>query len=1220
MHYDSAKGAMRQICRLDGEWAKRYGEILDIYSDRRGTVLVTRKGVLRHYDKARDQFTDCDGSFPEEFNSANRRLKFLRDSKGRKWLMYNSGLWFCDPSVGKWTRLLTISGASNFFTSMDIDVNDNVWLGASWSGLRVIDGKTLQIKEYPALPLENNQLLSNDIQHIYADDNGGVWIGTLWQGLCYYHERMHPFHTFHTGSAASQERTNESVRCMMEMPDGDILIGTSTNGVVGYDPATGSVEAYRPDLFPADDIYLCLYRDRDNALWVGTYLNGFVRLLPDGTTRRYNYLPEKSTNVSRAVYQDPTGRFWVSARDSGVGELNIETGEITPLYRRFPKVGFHKRDRGFLRYSDTEFIAFGEQGAFYYDTKTDSLYIPQLDGTGDERYFLSCNGAICDTRGLGWFATDDGVIIHDYSTSTTTRLTRENSLLPTNYVSTILEDSLGQIWVSTSGGLVRVTVRPSSEGGWGYDLTAYIYGNGLHAGRINENAALLASDGKIYLGAFNGVSVFDPRAISPREGREYPAPLLTSLTIGSDQIKPGMKYNGRVILDSPLFRNEEITLHHDENFIAIGFSALDFISGKQQQFRFRLKGYDRDWVEIDAGRRSQAVYTGIPPGEYEFEVYSAGMDGVWSTTPATLRIIIEPPFWATWWAYTIYAIVLILMAYFILKKYNAYKNRKMLDQAEKQEMLQRQRLNEMKFQFFTNISHEFRTPLALIMTPLSKLIQEESEDSPVKKKLKQMYGNAESLLGLVNRLLDFRRLEMGGEKLNLSRCRIVQYITYLATSFTDVAGSKGITLEVKSTIPEDTDIYLDTHKLRHILTNLFSNSIKFTPNGGRIDVAISGENEQGNSGRLSRVVVSVKDTGIGIPADKLPKIFERFYQVENSENNNPIGSGIGLHLVKSYVTLHKGDITVESHPGEGTTFTFSIPADLTKEDGEQESRTGDDTALAAADAPVAEGEGNAAANAQAGQKRPRLLVVEDNSEFREFLAEYLAPEYDVDAAVDGVDALAIIKKDMPDLIITDLMMPRLDGMGLIQKIKEDLTTSHIPVILLTAKASDETRIESYRLGADSYISKPFNFDILSTRVKMLLQQSQSRRNSFRRDAVIEPSAVTIAPIDEIIVKKALETVEANMDNSAFTAVQLGEALGLSRSQLYRKFETITGMSPADFILTMRLKRAAQLLRDSRLNVSEIADMTGFNSIKYFNKHFKEEFSMTPTEYRASCTK
>ena len=500
---------------------------------------------------------------------------------------------------------------------------------------------------------------------------------------------------------------------------------------------------------------------------------------------------------------------------------------------------------------------------------------------------------------------------------------------------------------------------------------------------------------------------------------------------------------------------------------------------------------------------------------------------------------------------------------------------------------QKEEMNQMKFRFFNNISHEFRTPLTLIMTPLGILMKEVQE--PLRTKLERIYRHADTLLQLVNQLLDFRQLEMGGESLNLEKSDMVEFVRYVASEFKELAKTRSIDFEVScgtSRIP----MWFDEAKMQKILNNLYSNAFKFTPDGGRILTKISREMKDGKP----YAVIEVSDTGCGISEKDVETIFNRFYRSDPTSGIE--GSGIGLHMVKEYVKLHEGEVEVHSKLGEGTSFVIHIPADLGGEEDVSDS--------VSSEVPVE----------KTGRKS--LLVVEDNAEFRHFLAEQLRTYYDVLEAGNGAEGERMAVEKSPDLIVSDMMMPVMDGLEMCSHIKNNIQTSHIPVILLTARISDEARIEGYKAGADSYISKPFNFEILLTRIRTLLEQQEKRREMFHKEIEISPASITITSLDEEFVRKAVKLVEDHLDDPQFSVSYLCESLCMSRSQLYRKFESITGQTPNDFIRSVRLKHAAQLLKTGNSSISEISDRVGFNSIKYFNKYFKEEFGVTPTQYRA----
>ena len=538
------------------------------------------------------------------------------------------------------------------------------------------------------------------------------------------------------------------------------------------------------------------------------------------------------------------------------------------------------------------------------------------------------------------------------------------------------------------------------------------------------------------------------------------------------------------------------------------------------------------------------------------------------------------------------------------------KKRKAKKQAEREAIereKQREALDQLKFRFFTNIRHEFRTPLTLIMTPLSTLMQEVREEG-VRQKLAAIYRSAENLLGLINQLLDFRKLEMGGERPKLSSDDMVRFVRYVHATFRDIAQSRGVIFTFDSEC-RYLPVPFDKGMVQKIINNLYSNALKFTPSGGYVATAIKLVREGGRE----FAEIEVADSGCGITEAEQQAIFERFYQ---SESNDPhqAGSGIGLHLAKEYAELHGGRITVSSAPGKGSVFSVLIPTGA-QEQPTCEAQAADEQVVEAEEKKKEKAKKAAAAELSPG-RRKTLLIVEDNREFLHFLAAQLSSKFHVLKAANGEQGEEVANKKFPDLIISDLMMPGIDGVALCRRLKGSIHTSHIPVILLTARLSDEAKIECYSAGADSYIAKPFSFEVLLTRIEALIEQQEKRKKLFHKTVEVTPSSVTTTSLYEELVKKALLCVEKNIGNPSYSVDNLGADVALSRSQLYRKLQSILGISPHEFILSIRLKRAAQLLKDTQYNISEISDMVGFNTIRYFNRYFKDEFGVTPTQYRA----
>ncbi len=906
-----------------------------------------------------------------------------------------------------------------------------------------------------------------------------------------------------------------------------------------------------------------------------------------------NLESDPNQNVSRAIFEDSKGRYWVSV-PGGIGEFDLITGKITMLYEKFPQIKSYKVVYNFYPVDDDIFSVVGESGIYYYNIKTDSIRIPHTDDPDSPKfpnYNIKYYCLYTDSRRLEWFGTERGIRIWDDVQKNIYHLTVDNGL-PNNSVSGILEDNDGIIWVSTAQGISKIEVQNIGKS-YEFSLVNFGISDGLQSGKFYDRSALKASDGTLYFGGVHGFNFFNPKEMAYNEATNKP--MFTAFSLFNSRVKENVEYNNRIILKKPINHTDEIELRHNENFISFEFTGLNYVNPSQTYYKYKLQNFDEDWNEILADGSGKVTYTGLRPGTYKFVVYAANNDKVWGNVPAEVTIVINPPVWATNYAIFLYFVVGISLMYYLVYRFVKRSNRKLAEQKEINLRKQKEELDQIKFRFFTNISHEFRTPLSLIITPLEALIKQQN-DANLKRKLELIKENANDLLKLVNQLLDFRKLEMSGEKLVLQKGNIIQFIEDIYLQFKDNINDKNIdsAMEIKT---GRLIMFYDRDKFHKIINNLLSNAIKFTPEGGHIEL----KTETTEYNHRKYISISVSDTGCGIPEDEYNLIFDRFYQVKYNNKTQP-GSGIGLHLVREYVNLHEGRIEIDSKVNSGSTFTVHIPIDLTgpepaektvKEITSQEIKT----------------------DKESETREKTLLIVEDNVNFRNFLVEQLNTMFRIIEAEEGETGEKLALSESPDLIISDLMMPKVDGLELCQRLKKNIQTSHIPFILLTARSSDEAKIEGYEAGADSYISKPFNFEMLQTRILKLIEQQEKRKELFHKTIEITPSSITITSLDEELVQKALQYVEKNMDNTEYSIDDLGRDVGLSRSQLYRKLQSITGLSPLEFIRSIRLKRAAQLLMASQYNVSEIADIVGFNTLKYFNKYFKEEFRMTPTQYR-----
>ncbi|MDF1550141.1 MAG: response regulator, partial [Bacteroidales bacterium] len=662
----------------------------------------------------------------------------------------------------------------------------------------------------------------------------------------------------------------------------------------------------------------------------------------------------------------------------------------------------------------------------------------------------------------------------------------------------------------------------------------------------------------------------------------------------------GEKVNNRVILHESILSQDELVIKHSMNVFSIEFAALNYFISSKVKYKYMLEGFDKDWMELDGNIR-KAVYTNLNAGSYIFKVKACNNDGLWNEDYKQLKITILPPFYASPMAYVIYFVLIAGLLFFY--RYSMLKKERIKFNIE-QERLQARRnhdMDEMKLRFLTNVSHEFRTPLTLILTPLDKLLKMERDESE-KRLLETINRNARHLLDLVNQLLDFRKLDLHGLKYNPSYGDIIPFLNEVCGDFIEGFQRKGINFEFVTSIKQ-LHFNFDAKKLQKVMMNLISNALKFTPSGGNVVVSVALTEESSIDDKV--LIIKVKDSGVGIMEEEQDKIFERFYQSQNNHSLGVSGSGIGLNLAKEMILLHGGNIRVESEVDKGSEFIVSIPV-TSNTNAEMESKTIKTTAPVENSFPELD--------KKKDETKPVLLLIEDNLDFRIFMKDSLQDRFIVHEAEDGVEGFDRVHKIIPDIIISDVMMPNMDGMEMCKKLKADIRTSHIPLILLTARTADEDKIKGLEIGADDYITKPFNMDLLLLRIDNLMDKQNKIQRQFQKNIDLSPSEVEIPSMEEKLIKKAISFVEKNIAEAKFSVEDLSRELGMSRVYLYKKLLAITGKSPVEFIRIIRLKRGAQLLQKSQFSVAEVAYKVGFNSPRYFSKYFKEEYGMLPTDF------
>jgi len=721
----------------------------------------------------------------------------------------------------------------------------------------------------------------------------------------------------------------------------------------------------------------------------------------------------------------------------------------------------------------------------------------------------------------------------------------------------------------------------------------------------------------MYFGGINGFNRFNPDEFQKNENP--PKIEIVGFKMFNKDVGVNEKILGKTILKKVISETEDIVLKYGHNSFSFEFSAMHFASPKQNKYKYMLEGFNEDWIDTDYSRRF-ASYSNLDSGDYVFKVKASNNDNVWNEIPKQINIKILPPLWKTWWAYLLY----ILFAIFLMWLYRRYilvsaeyKNRIKIAKLEQSKIRE---VNKMKLEFFTNISHEFKTPLTLILGPLQNLLKMETNDSKIKESLLIMDRNANHLFRLINQVMDFRRAESNQLKVNTSKGNLVDFCEELVLSFHVLADEKDLNLSFNS--PESELIgYFDWDKIEKILNNLISNSIKYTPDYGSVKVSLSlSENKkskktnQQNKGQKIKIII--EDTGIGIPKNKVSKIFRRFYQVDGSNKEDLFGSGVGLALTKKLIELLQGEIKVISKENEGSKFILKFPL-ITKPVIPLESiDVSNEESISKLELkPIGNEMLNEEPVTDSTRKLPLLLIVEDNPDMQRFLKSSLEGSYKILQAFDGKQGLEMALENVPNIIISDIMMPNMDGIEFCNEIKHNEITNHVPVILLTARASVEHRIEGIEVGADAYIPKPFDMRFLKIKTQKLLEEREFLKEKFASKGItLDSQKIGINNTEKAFLEKVEKVIEDNLMNSEFGVEDLAGALSFSRMQLYRKFRSVRGFSTNEFIRAYRIKKAALLLRETDLNVSQILYEIGFTNRSYFSKCFKLKFEMSPKEY------
>ena len=1160
-----------------------------ISSDSRYAWLVFSNGSLAKLFNETGRIVFFNESM-KDFVSAGSQVVIKPVTRDATAVMTDDAVGLVSNATGDFTPLLPQNtNPSHKYTSLEVDETGRIWVSRTKHGLYIISPVLNKIEHHDSFPLISGMNMAQDIQHIYSDTiSGGMWLSLHGSGLLYSNERS-PHVEYQKICTEAGSSPDEYVNAMLALSTGERLAATSRGVLLmGDDP--GAVSRIYPEL--VGKICRVLYEDRDGTVWIGTFADG-IYCVRDGKIKHV-YLAVTSRNRGkdynniRVLAEDAQGRIWVAVygvigwldEDNGILHFIEDNDNIFRQYGLVSAMLFN--DAG-------DMVVACEKGTFMFDPATGKVNpvlqkIPQ--NLSRNPFRQRSNSIAYDHDGNLWIGTHIGIFV----------LTKQGNIsfhgIDNGFsspVHAVYVDKGNNIWAMTASNLYQLELVKGSASDENLRIVSHPYIDDVSLLRGDQLAFCMIEDGKsIIATTLKGyMSVLPQSTVSSVYERNLRAPLFNYLGVSGQTVGVGDILNGRILYDNPLGSSPSIVLDHDENSLTIGFVNLDFDNLSSATYRYMLEGVDDEWVEMSfSGSQGMVNYSGLQPGTYRLRVYCVN-GGETLSPEAVFTICVTPPWWLSPWCKILWVLIgVAAIAGLVL--WMRMRNRRSLRHAiEKQEEEKRREMDEMKIRFFTNISHELRTPLTMVITPLQSIIDNLPDSSQLHSKLCGIQQNALELLKQINNLLDFRKLEVGAERFAPSPCNIADLTRVVASSFMRGAHERGIDLVVD--IPQNRVVAdIDKPKMRGVLTNIMSNALKYTPVNGTIKVSLQIVSD------TNMVQIDVSDTGIGIPEDEIDKIFERYYRASNSDNGNSTmaSSGIGLHMVREYMRMHKGEVSVSSSLGKGSVFTLRLPL-----------QAADSCSDVVPD------------NSPDDDGRPLVLLAEDNTEFRNFMIEELSGQYRVIGVSDGAAALEQAKLLNPDIIISDVMMPVMNGIELTKAIKSDIKISHIPVVLLTAHANEKDESLGYDAGADAYISKPFNMHVLLTRVSRLIEQRRIRWENFSKHIEVNPSEISITSPDEELIRKALKCVEDHMDDSEFSVEDLSRELAMSTATMYRKLQSITGQTPNNFIKSLRLKRAAQLLRQTTLPVGEIAYRTGFSTPRYFSKLFKEEFGSLPTDYR-----
>ncbi|GHV25172.1 hybrid sensor histidine kinase/response regulator [Bacteroidia bacterium] len=1084
-----------------------------------------------------------------------------------------------------------IPSIENIYTLYN-DSKKNLWIGTDGSGLKRYDYKTKSITTHESV---SNQvdLQSAKVHGIIEDTQGNIWLALYQKGVLMLPAENQLFKNI--GYNPFNPQKNIGTECVLSISEdhaGDIWVGMDGDGIYRFNAERQIKQHYQTNRLKGRSV-LTIFEDSKKRLWAGTYLDGLF-LYNQGTDafeKRSLVIENVEVRHINVITEDDQGNLWIGTNENGLCIYNPETQEKEFFQYDLLKSGnqllnntvqallCEKNNRVWIGTSINGLSCFNRSDHTFTDYTVANGKLTNND----------INTLAMDKAGNIWVGTNYGLNFIDVKSGKTTFYTEEDGL-SNAAVCGIEIDKDNNLWISTGKGLsnYHTTTR---------QFTNYYVIDGLANNEFRRGAHFQSQSGELFFGGIGGISYFFPFLHKPTH------PLLnlkfTNLLIYDEEVK--INDGKKPILVKSIDYSNKIVLNYSIKSFTIGFAGIEYNNQENVVYQIKMEGFDNDWKTLPSDNNHLATYTNLPPNKYRFTV-KAYLPNTDEYKERSIEIVVTPPVWLTWWAKLIYVLLALALLYFVYQE--ILKRIK-----KKQEDLKRINENQVmqsKLQFFTDISHEIRTPLTLILTPIEHLLAV-TTDNELKKTYTLISRNGQRILRLINQIMEMRKLDRGQIKLQAEETDVNELLKEIMTSFDYPAAEKNIqfTLNTQENLPK---VWIDCEKLDKVIFNVLSNAFKYTPNNGTIQINVDTT--------ATDLVITISDSGQGIPKEQREIIFNRFYQIHDAGNKSKMGTGIGLHLSRSLMDIHQGNIYVQDSE-VGATFVITLPLDdlylkpeeRLKEHAERNVAT---LVQASITEPVID---NSDLNGIRTAKRKRtLLIVEDDLEIRNYIAGILGDEYNILQTENGKVALELAIKELPDCVISDLSIDEMDGLELCKKLKSNENTCHIPIIMLTARTAVEERVEGLQMGADSYIPKPFNIAHLRVRIQKLIELRMMMKNKFEGKFEIDRENVKIKTSDEKFLERLEKCVKEKMDDPDISVETISKDIGMSRSQLQRKLKGLTNQNPSEYIKTTRLRHAAHLLSTQKLSISEVTYATGFSSLSHFSNSFRDFYGMSPSQW------